>query len=78
MKTEIVNLTKKEMLVLEGLATGKCCKTIAVEMNVKISTVNTHCKNMLAKFKLHKMIGVLTLTIKKGYLKNKIIKKAIF
>jgi DNA-binding NarL/FixJ family response regulator len=62
--------TEKELLILKGLEAGKCCKIIAFEMNIKISTVNTHCRNMLRKFNQTKMNGVLAYAIKNGYLKT--------
>lgn len=70
MKTNNLKCTEKEILILKGLELGKCCKTIANDMKIKISTVNTHCKRMLRKFNQTKMHGVLALAMKKGYLKK--------
>jgi len=60
--------TEKEILILKGLSEGKCCKIIAEEMDIKLCTVNSYCRNMLRKNNQSKINGVLALAINKGNL----------
>lgn len=69
-KTQNGKFTNKEIQILKGIAVGKGYKIIADEMNIKITTVSTHCSNMFDKFKLNKMSAILALAINEGYLRE--------
>jgi DNA-binding CsgD family transcriptional regulator len=56
--------TVKEMQILQKLSEGKCCKVIAKDLDIKISTVYTHCKNMLGKSDFNKMNGLVAFAAK--------------
>jgi DNA-binding CsgD family transcriptional regulator len=60
--------TRQEIGILKKLAEGKCCKVIAGEMNLRLSTVNSYCRNMLRKTHKNKINGVLALAVKNGCL----------
>jgi DNA-binding NarL/FixJ family response regulator len=57
-KTEI-ELTQREVEVLGQLAAGKSNSKIAKELKLSENTVKTHRKNILAKFGVNNLIGMI-------------------
>jgi DNA-binding NarL/FixJ family response regulator len=57
-KTEI-ELTQREVEVLAHLAAGKSNFTIAKELRLSENTIKTHRKNILAKFGVNNLIGMI-------------------
>jgi DNA-binding NarL/FixJ family response regulator len=67
-KNEIPTLTRREKEVLELISQGLTNKEIADKIFVSQSTVDSHRKNLLAKFKVQNAASLITIAGKMGLL----------
>jgi two-component system, NarL family, nitrate/nitrite response regulator NarL len=61
-----LDLTKRELEVLEGLAAGLATAELAQSMGVQIATVRTHVQHLLAKFGAHSRVEMVASAIRMG------------
>jgi len=62
------NCTQREFQMLEGIAKGKNCNTIAEELNISIHTVHTLRRKMLSKFNPSKVNGLRAIAVQNGFI----------
>jgi DNA-binding NarL/FixJ family response regulator len=63
-----VVLTRREKEVLELIADGMTNAEIAQKLFVSVTTVDTHRKNLLAKFEAKNMAALIKMAVSGGYL----------
>ena len=61
-----VVLTRREKEVLELIATGMTNSEIAVKLFISVTTVDTHRKNLLAKFEARNIAALIKIAVSKG------------
>jgi DNA-binding NarL/FixJ family response regulator len=61
-----VVLTRREKEVLELIAAGMTNSEIAVKLFIAITTVDTHRKNLLAKFEARNIASLIKMAVSKG------------
>ena len=59
-------LTSREKEVLQLLAEGRSNKDVASELNVGLSTVETHRGNLMQKLNLHNTAAIVMYAVRKG------------
>ena len=59
-------LTDREKEVLQLLAEGRSNKEVAVQLNVGLSTVETHRANLMQKLNLHNTAEIVLYAVRKG------------
>jgi two-component system response regulator NreC len=59
-------LTDREKEVLQLLAEGRTNKEVATELNLGLSTVETHRANMMQKLNLHNTAEIVLYAVRKG------------
>jgi two-component system response regulator NreC len=60
------SLTLREKQILQTLASGKGNKDIADELNLSVTTVETHRRNIFAKLRLHNLPELILYCVRKG------------
>jgi len=65
--TNIV-LTRREKEVLELIADGMTNTEIALKLFISVNTVDSHRKNLLAKFEIKNTAALIKLAVSQGYL----------
>ena len=60
------SLTDREREVLQLLAEGRSNKEVATELNVGLSTVETHRANLMQKLHLHNTAEIVLYAVRKG------------
>jgi hypothetical protein len=68
LKLKYRNHTKRELQILEKIALGKNCKTIAKELNISIHTVHTIRRNMLSKSNPSQVNGLHAIAVQTGFI----------
>jgi len=61
-------LTRREMEVLELIADGMTNAEIAQKLFISVTTVDTHRKNLLAKFETKNTAALIKIAVSRGYL----------
>jgi DNA-binding NarL/FixJ family response regulator len=64
-----LKFTRREKEILELIAKGQTTKSIANTLCISEKTVETHRSNLLAKFDVKNMVGLLKLALEYGYVK---------
>ena len=59
-------LTDREKEVLQLLAEGRSNKEVATQLNVGVSTVETHRANLMQKLGLHNTAEIVLYAVRKG------------
>jgi DNA-binding NarL/FixJ family response regulator len=59
-------LTDREKEVLQLLAEGRSNKEVATQLNVGVSTVETHRANLMQKLNLHSTAEIVLYAVRKG------------
>jgi two-component system, NarL family, response regulator NreC len=59
-------LTDREREVLQLLAEGRSNKEVATQLNVGVSTVETHRSNLMQKLNLHSTAEIVLYAVRKG------------
>ena len=62
-------LTSREKEVLQLLAEGRSNKEVAAELNVALSTVETHRASLMQKLDLHNTAAIVLYAVRKGVIK---------
>jgi len=62
---EEFGLTKREIEIIEKIATGNTYKQIGDELNISPSTVRKHIENIYAKLRVHNKTEAINLTKRK-------------
>jgi len=68
-KDEDIQLTEREIEVLQKVAEGYSSKEAATALNISETTVNTHRRNIMAKLELPNATHLVRYAIKNGYVK---------
>ena len=63
------NLTKREAEVLKYVAMGKSSKEIAGNLNISLSTVLSHRKNLMDKLNVHSATKLVVYAVMHGFVK---------
>jgi DNA-binding NarL/FixJ family response regulator len=64
-----IKFTRREREILDLIGKGLTTKEIATELFISDKTVETHRSNLLAKFEVKNVAGLIKLAIEYGYLK---------
>jgi DNA-binding NarL/FixJ family response regulator len=67
-----IELTSREMEVLQLVAEGKANKETAVEMNISIKTVEKHRQNVMEKLNIHDTAGLTRYAIANGIIESSV------
>jgi DNA-binding NarL/FixJ family response regulator len=67
-----VQLTSREMEVLQLIAEGKANKETAAELNISMKTVEKHRENLMAKLDIHDTAGLTRYAISAGIIENSV------
>lgn len=62
-------LTDREKEVLQLLAEGRSNKEVAAQLNVGLSTVETHRSNLMQKLNLHNTADIVLYAVRKGIIR---------
>ncbi len=68
-KDEEVQLTEREIEVMQKIAEGHSSKEAAGILNISETTINTHRRNIMAKLELPSAVHLVRYAIKHGYVK---------
>jgi DNA-binding NarL/FixJ family response regulator len=71
-KTSAVQLTSREMEVLQLIAEGKANKQIAGELGIGIKTVEKHREHLMEKLDIHDTAGLTRYAISAGIIENSV------
>ena len=63
-----INISSKERIILENLASGKNYKSIANELNVTVDTIRYHIKNIYSKLQASSQSEAIAKAYRKGIL----------
>jgi DNA-binding NarL/FixJ family response regulator len=66
--SEEINITSKERIILENLASGKNYKSIADELNISVNTIRYHIKNIYSKLHAGSQSEAIAQAYRKGIL----------
>lgn len=64
----MVDLTNRELQILQAIAQGQTSKSIAKNLNIAKSTVDTHRQNMIRKFDAPNMTALIQIAKSQGYI----------
>ena len=64
--TDNLELTAREVEIVQLIAKGKVAKEIASQLSVSIHTIYTHRKNIMKKLKISSPVELITYAINKG------------
>lgn len=67
---EMVQLTSREMEVLQLVAEGKANKQTAAELNISIKTVEKHRQSLMEKLNIHDTAGLTRYAISEGIIEG--------
>ena len=70
-KNEQKPLTKREVEVLKLMASELTSKEISSKLNIEVSTVDTHKKNMVKKLGVKGALGLVRYATENGFVENK-------
>jgi DNA-binding NarL/FixJ family response regulator len=66
--SEEINITSKERIILENLASGKNYKSIATELNITVNTIRYHIKNIYSKLQAGSQSEAIAKAYRRGIL----------
>jgi DNA-binding NarL/FixJ family response regulator len=66
--SEEINISSKERIILENLASGKNYKAIADELNITVNTIRYHIKNIYSKLQAGSQSEAIAQAYRKGIL----------
>jgi DNA-binding NarL/FixJ family response regulator len=69
-KTTGIDLTPREMEVLQLIAEGEANKQIATELGISIKTVEKHRSHLMQKLAIHDTAGLTRYAIEKGIIES--------
>ena len=72
MKKKLVELTSREMEVLQLIAEGKANKETAFELGIGIKTVEKHREHLMAKLDIHDTAGLTRYAISAGIIESSV------
>jgi DNA-binding NarL/FixJ family response regulator len=72
LKKKAVQLTSREMEVLQLIAEGKANKETASELNIGIKTVEKHREHLMQKLDIHDTAGLTRYAISAGIIENSV------
>jgi DNA-binding NarL/FixJ family response regulator len=72
LKNKIVELTSREMEVLQLIAEGKANKETASELGIGIKTVEKHREHLMEKLDIHDTAGLTRYAISSGVIENSV------
>lgn len=64
--SKMENLTRREREILQLIAEGLTSKEMAVQLNLSLSTVHDHRKNIMQKLNIHKQAELIRYALKEG------------
>jgi DNA-binding NarL/FixJ family response regulator len=68
--SEMIQLTSREMEVLQLVAEGKANKQTAAELNISIKTVEKHRQSLMEKLNIHDTAGLTRYAISEGIIES--------
>jgi DNA-binding NarL/FixJ family response regulator len=72
LKKKIVELTSREMEVLQLIAEGKANKETALELGIGIKTVEKHREHLMEKLDIHDTAGLTRYAISAGFIESSV------
>ncbi len=63
---QTVDLTKRELQVLQGIARGQSNAAMATELGISVKTVDSHRTNLMSKLSVHSSATLLMKAVKLG------------
>jgi two-component system, NarL family, nitrate/nitrite response regulator NarL len=72
LKKKVVQLTSREMEVLQLIAEGKANKQTAAELGIGIKTVEKHREHLMLKLDIHDTAGLTRYAISAGIIENSV------
>ena len=72
LKKKVVQLTSREMEVLQLIAEGKANKEMAAELGISIKTVEKHRERLMEKLDIHDTAGITRYAISAGIIESSV------
>jgi DNA-binding NarL/FixJ family response regulator len=72
LKTKLVQLSSRELEVLQLIAEGEANKQIAAELNISIKTVEKHREHLMQKLNIHETASLTRYAIEAGIIESSV------
>jgi DNA-binding NarL/FixJ family response regulator len=67
-ETEIVGLTRRQLLAIDGLSTGKPAKVVAADLSMSVHTLNRDISHAIHALNTGNAAGLVGVAFRKGWI----------